>query len=132
MEDLDSIIFDTAQNAEILQDKLFTVLLLAILRKYFGILGGIKHYPPSLPMYSETFPVSDSFRSRLTSKITQLKLDSLWSKLFRIRFAVYTQVEKNPKRNLFSLVVSPVILNLKFKVGTSYPKNLESGTFEYL
>ena len=105
---------------------------LAILREYFGILGGIKHYPPSLPMYSEPFPVSDSFRSRLTSKITQLKLDSLWSKLFRIRFAVYTQVEKNPKRNLFSLVVSPVILNLKFKVGTSYPKNLESGTFEYL
>ena len=48
-------------------------------------------------MYSEPFSVSDSFWNRPNSKIIQLKLDLHESKLFRIRFAVYTQVKKNPK-----------------------------------
>ena len=55
----------------------------AILRKstiflqYFGILGGIKYYLLSLPLFSEPFPLSDSFGNKLNSKITQLKLGSL-------------------------------------------------------
>ena len=68
--------------------------------QYFGILGGIKYYPPSLLMFSEPFPVSDSFGNRPNSKITRLKLDLHKSKLFRIRFAVYTQVEKSEVKPL--------------------------------
>ena len=56
-------------------------------------------------MYSEPFSVSDSFGNRPNSKIIQLKLDLHESKLFRIRFTVYTQVKKSEiKPLLFSRV----------------------------
>ena len=57
--------------------------------QYFGsfcsILSGIKYYPPSLPLFSEPFPVSDSLGNRLNSKIIKLRLGLPLSKLFRIR-----------------------------------------------
>ena len=43
---------------------------------------------------NKSFTAISSFGNKLNSKITKLKIALLESKLFRIRFVVYTQEEK--------------------------------------
>ena len=58
------------------------------------ILGGIKYYPPNLPVFHEPFPVSDSSRKQAKFENYQTETTSRNDSGF-VNFAVYKQVEKS-------------------------------------
>ena len=85
--------------------------------QYFGILGDIKYYLPSLPLFSEPIPRSDSFGDKLNSKITKLKLGSLQSKFsgFVLPFTHKQKKIRNKTSFLWSFLRWFWIWNLKLK-----------------
>ena len=51
------------------------IFFLRYFASFCSILGSNKYCRPSLPQFSEPFPVSDSFENSSNSKITELQLD---------------------------------------------------------